>query len=809
MNNSISAEEHLPTSEQHNPRMRHDSHSLQHKPTGIAHNLSTGQVIEEDPLAHPENIELVQQSDTTFIEDEDHNHNLSIWSQNPMPIRNLCGAFEDMNDRNEEQVLLSPDDHDDHKRTQRTSPNGVEQYSCSPRSRSHQTSSVFPFDLKIEMPHFELYSGLKLNLSQPVVDRCSFYSVIHGINKEVQEMAVNDANCHTEDPQDENSAIVQAFYGSTKSAKSSELQVNLAVIDEEKWLLAAIASRSQEEWMIRECPETFSEAIGESDILTSSVDGKLNSHSDNPLSVVSASRTQLWKPSRSWWEAKSGKNPWIEPSLHNKRWRYLWPLIHYHKFLAKCIKKLKRNQVDVKTSPHRVSAFLREEVCAVSDHLASVSKFDSDDWMDALPNFHGWIDNDSENEKNLKDIVHILPMKKLGESKEDIDSPLFRNLIATSFDKAMVNNREQMSSGADYQPSELKENKQFAFQHKTRKMDCSHSSFKGSRPPRHAGKASTKPPKASRKNNPARPYRLPGGVPNGMVQQMDMSMSNYFPYGSYHHMNQSMHYMPPHHENDYYYGQNSWAPHMMHGVGNYSFLDQSMISTDMNTYYQSRDVPTNWNSHNCHDASMCSYHAEDMSQCSDQASQICAPEGVSLSFIGPNGSKGCPQIDSCKTPAKTPKNVGVHNAPPSPAWGHLANIAMSGLGSPGGHNLTSPQHMMYDRPASAHGNGALIEQGPVKPFLNYFSAPQPGMPVPPSPATQFHISQANGQHHAYFTHVHAPQPYSSHVSHSPFSEKERHSSDASSSATTESSSTEENSRSSKDDEALAAKCSSD
>ncbi len=62
--------------------------------------------------------------------------------------------------------------------------------------------------------------------------------------------------------------------------------------------------------------------------------------------------------------------------------RYLWPLIHYHKFLAKCIKKLKRNNVDVKTSLSPVSAFLREEVCAVSDHLAATSKFTSEEWME-------------------------------------------------------------------------------------------------------------------------------------------------------------------------------------------------------------------------------------------------------------------------------------------------------------------------------------------------------------------------------------------------------------------------------------------
>ena len=70
-------------------------------------------------------------------------------------------------------------------------------------------------------------------------------------------------------------------------------------------------------------------------------------------------------------------------------YRYLWPLIHYHKFLAKCIKKLKRNGVDVKMSVSPVAAFLREEVCAVSDHLAAVSLFDSEEWMSCLQYFSG------------------------------------------------------------------------------------------------------------------------------------------------------------------------------------------------------------------------------------------------------------------------------------------------------------------------------------------------------------------------------------------------------------------------------------
>jgi hypothetical protein len=452
---------------------------------------------------------------------------------------------------------------------------------------------------------------------------------------------------------------------------------------------------------------------------------------------------------------------------------------------------LKRNQVDVKTSPHRVSAFLREEVCAVSDHLASVSKFDSDDWMDALPKFHGWIETNSENEKILKKIILVLPMKKLCESKEELDSPIFRNLIESSFEKAMIINKEQLSSLVEYQCSDMNgSSKPPALQNpNTKKLDSSQFNPKGNRPPRHGGKGNSRPPRASKKHFGSRQNRLSNGNHHGMTQQhIDMSMNSCYPYGAYHQMNQSVHYMPPRHESEMYYGQNGWVPQMVHG--NYSFLDQSMMSTDMSAYYQPAEFHMNWNSH---DASMCSYHVEEMSQCSDQASQICAPEGVSLSFIGPTGSRA--QVDGCKTPAKV-KGLGTNTAPPSPAWGHLASAALSSVGSPSAQNPSSPQHMIYDRPGSARANNTFYENGPIKPFINYYATAQPGMPVPPSPATQFHISQTNGHHHPYFTNFHVPH-HSSQRNGSTFPHKEgRHGSDSSSSATTESSSTEELSRTS-------------
>jgi hypothetical protein len=128
--------------------------------------------------------------------------------------------------------------------------------------------------------------------------------------------------------------------------------------------------------------------------------------------------------------------------------RYLWPLIHYHKFLAKCIKKLKRNGVDVKMSVSPVAAFLREEVCAVSDHLASVSLFDSDEWMSCLQHFSGWTDTSAESEANLRLLVSGLKLRPLAEHG-DVESPLLRSQIDEHFLRAMVAARSQMEMSSD------------------------------------------------------------------------------------------------------------------------------------------------------------------------------------------------------------------------------------------------------------------------------------------------------------------------------------------------------------------------
>lgn len=161
---------------------------------------------------------------------------------------------------------------------------------------------------------FRLHSQLQRDMSDALVQRVCFYSIIHDINKEATSMASNDDSGYNRNPDEANEKydpLIMAAHGHPRiEYTGSSSIIKTALIDEEQWLLDAIGSRnSNETRSIKACPPTFLQAMGERDY-------------ENPLASLSnGSRTQLWKPSRSWWEAKSGKNPWIEPNSHNKRWR--------------------------------------------------------------------------------------------------------------------------------------------------------------------------------------------------------------------------------------------------------------------------------------------------------------------------------------------------------------------------------------------------------------------------------------------------------------------------------------------------------
>ncbi|KAL7570459.1 hypothetical protein ACA910_004245 [Epithemia clementina (nom. ined.)] len=336
----------------------------------------------------------------------------------PIPRRNLTEAFEalSMDPAREDQEALVGG----HDKEPFFSPTSVMQALESPAIQK-PNNDLPPYE-------FNLHRDLSRDLSSALISRVSLYAVIHDINKEAAALAANDP-LSKEDSKEEQSPLVQAVTGSEAIKEGSEV-IKSAMIDEETWLLDAIANRTRDgEYEVQACPPTFLQAMGEKEY-------------ENPVHALSgASRTQLWKPSRSWWEAKSGKNPWIEPNSHNKRWRYLWPFIHYHKFLAKCIKKLKRNGADVKHSVSPVAVFLREEVCAVSDHLAAVSLFGSEEWMNCLQHFHGWTDESAEDD--LRAHIQRLKLRPLHEPG-DVDSPLLRSQIDRHFLNAMAEQRAQL-----------------------------------------------------------------------------------------------------------------------------------------------------------------------------------------------------------------------------------------------------------------------------------------------------------------------------------------------------------------------------
>jgi len=248
----------------------------------------------------------------------------------------------------------------------------------------------------ISMPHFHLHEALRGTLSQGLIDRVSFYSIVRDINKEALDAVMTDprgsvyndgsvhdgnedvmkssvkASClprelslvdgklvagrnrvtaedgkihvHPNPKEERNSVLVIAclseeknpnealemnectendysiFAPSNNPSASCSPLLGAALLDEEWWLMAAIASRTPEEVIINHSTNllpTFYEAIGEKDVVLETIAG-------------GTSRTQLWKPGRSWWEAKSGKNPWVEPVVHNNRWRSVISFVYFH-----------------------------------------------------------------------------------------------------------------------------------------------------------------------------------------------------------------------------------------------------------------------------------------------------------------------------------------------------------------------------------------------------------------------------------------------------------------------------------------------
>ena len=95
-----------------------------------------------------------------------------------------------------------------------------------------------------------------------------------------------------------------------------------------------------------------------------------------------------------------------------------------------------------------VAAFLRQEVCAVSDHLASVSLFDSEKWMDCLQHFSGWVDTSPETDKIIRKLVSQIELRPLAEHG-DVDSPMLRSQIDEQYLRVMAAQRSQVETACE------------------------------------------------------------------------------------------------------------------------------------------------------------------------------------------------------------------------------------------------------------------------------------------------------------------------------------------------------------------------
>ncbi|OEU21457.1 hypothetical protein FRACYDRAFT_235083 [Fragilariopsis cylindrus CCMP1102] len=246
------------------------------------------------------------------------------------------------------------------------------------------------------------------NMSNGLVQRVSFYSIIHDINKETTTAG----------------ADIVTYCSNIASYNNNN---KTALIDAEQWLLDVIAIDSS----------------------SSSRNLDFEKKTTTATTTTYRRKTRLWKPQYSWWNAKSGYNANLEPKYHDKRWGYLWNLVHYHKFMKKCIKKLKKNHfrnenddggsgcgIICLNNDNNSSVFnlLYDEVQAVSDHLAIVSLYDSDTWMDCLDHFDGWTNESSEQVLNhTRQIIRNLKLTtSLGEIDFGVDIDSGSTLLVRS-----------------------------------------------------------------------------------------------------------------------------------------------------------------------------------------------------------------------------------------------------------------------------------------------------------------------------------------------------------------------------------------
>jgi len=291
------------------------AHSISYKTTQSMAPPSIETNMASDPPNHPRTAAASPTADRSMDKGS---------SSPEKPIRNLTQAFEALcTEDHDPASLMSPTA--EVKKSTLISPTGVADLGSV--AMPPASPSPIPDD---SLPIFQLHTDLQRELTDHQVQRVSYYSLLHDINKEAAAMFAQDplyqnqqgegSATPTPSVAGDESPLIKAVFGGRLEQSSqfgeddtqNKPLPTIAIIDEEQWLLSAISKRSSDETSaasIAQCPATFLQAMGEKEY-------------ENPVHAVTGyARTQLWKPSRSWWEAKSGKNPWIEPSSHNKRWR--------------------------------------------------------------------------------------------------------------------------------------------------------------------------------------------------------------------------------------------------------------------------------------------------------------------------------------------------------------------------------------------------------------------------------------------------------------------------------------------------------
>lgn len=462
---------------------------------------------------------------------------------------------------------------------------------------------------------------------------------------------------------------------------------------------------------------------------------------------------------------------------------YLWPLIHYHKFLAKCIKKLKRNGVDVKVSASPVAVFLREDVCSVSDHLAHISNFGSEQWMECLTTFNGWMDHDDRAESRMRVLVLKLALRPLSE-RGDIESPLLRSQIDEQFLRLMTASRKEMACSSVHEGENVKA-----------QPTTKHVTSQSTRPglslhtkSRHTGYPPTHPKSGRSSMTTSRTRHTPTSAQSSLTHvegphsARSSKYNYYWPSWTPQYAlcddgtsvesalsGDSYHY-PPHGQEYNMYWSHGYYHHPVHLQ---TSPDNYMIHS--NGPYPNMGPP---------DVASYLVPGQYLQHCDPNMAGIAhwqTPMGDPSKSFGPppvEGTPTDPHVASHSPIRKGHCGDQSPHAPNSPFWGHLDynTLAMSGAMTPQGKLPQTPPDYV---PPGNETNEEEKKESPIHekshmasthqtldttqyyPPPGFYGGSQRGF-APPSPATQFMMSpQANSQAFAYYAYNHPNHYYMS------------------------------------------------